>query len=207
MNLSAPTLLSADAAIKAYRRGTHRTAPPEATLERVRRLLPVMGITRIANVTGLDTVGLPVVMVCRPNSRSIAVSQGKGLTLAAAKASGVMEAIEGYHAEHIALPMKYATFEEMRYTHDVVSPGDLPQRRDSLFHPNLSLLWIESRDLATNQGVWLPLELVHLNFTVPAPPGMGCFAASSNGLASGNHPLEAISHAISEVVERDAVSL
>jgi ribosomal protein S12 methylthiotransferase accessory factor YcaO len=31
-------------------------------------LAPVMGITRVANVTGLDSVGIPVVMVCRPNS-------------------------------------------------------------------------------------------------------------------------------------------
>src|SRR5206468_10053393 len=35
----------------------------------------------------------------------------------------------------------------------------------------------------------------------------GNFAPSSNGLASGNHLLEAISHAICEVVERDATTL
>ena len=27
-------------------------------------LMPVMGMTRIANVTGLDIIGVPVVMVC-----------------------------------------------------------------------------------------------------------------------------------------------
>jgi len=52
-----------------------------------------MGITRVANVTGLDHVGIPVVMACRPNARGLAVSQGKGLTLDAAKASAVMESI------------------------------------------------------------------------------------------------------------------
>jgi YcaO-like protein with predicted kinase domain len=36
---------------------------------------------------------------------------------------------------------------------------------------------------------------------------MGCFAASSNGLASGNHLLEAISHGLCEVIERDATTL
>ena len=41
----------------------------------------------------------------------------------------------------------------------------------------------------------------------PAPSGSGCFAQSSNGLASGNHYLEAISHAICECVERDSTSL
>ncbi len=61
---------------KGFRDGTHRVVPPGDTVARVRRFLPVMGITRVANVTGLDTVGIPVVMVCRPNSRSISVSHG-----------------------------------------------------------------------------------------------------------------------------------
>jgi ribosomal protein S12 methylthiotransferase accessory factor YcaO len=91
---------------KAYRRGTHRTVDPATTLARMQPHLASMGITRIANVTGLDRIGVPVVMVSRPNSRSLAVSQGKGLTLEAAKASGVMEAIELYHAERIELPLK-----------------------------------------------------------------------------------------------------
>jgi YcaO-like protein with predicted kinase domain len=79
-----------------------------------------MGITRIANVTGLDSVGIPVVMVCRPNSRSVAVSQGKGIDLGSAHASGLMEAAELYHAETITLPMRLATYEELRYQHNVV---------------------------------------------------------------------------------------
>jgi ribosomal protein S12 methylthiotransferase accessory factor len=91
---------------KRYRRGTDRIVPPEATLARVRPLLPVMGITRVANVTGLDRVGIPVVMVSRPKARSISVSHGKGLDISSAKASGEMEAIETYHAETITLPVK-----------------------------------------------------------------------------------------------------
>ena len=75
------------AGVKAYRHGTHRTVDPASTLARVQPYLAHTGITRIANVTGLDRIGVPVVMVCRPNSRSLAVSQGKGLTLDAAKAS------------------------------------------------------------------------------------------------------------------------
>jgi YcaO-like protein with predicted kinase domain len=192
---------------KSFYRGTHRLIDPEKTVERLRRLAPVMGITRIANVTGLDTIGIPVVMVCRPNARSIAVSQGKGSTIAAAKASGLMESVEGYHAERITLPLKLASYEELRYTHNVVDISQLPQPRTGVFHPNLPLLWIEGRDLLQAQGAWIPYEMVHLNHTLPLPPGTGCFSASSNGLASGNHLLEAISHGICEVVERDAATL
>ncbi|KYF86628.1 hypothetical protein BE20_00300 [Sorangium cellulosum] len=99
---------------KGYLAGTHRQVPPEETLRRVRRLMPVMGITRIANVTGLDNIGIPVVMVCRPNSRSLSVSQGKGLDLPTAQASGLMESVEAYHAERIDLPLKLASYEELR---------------------------------------------------------------------------------------------
>jgi YcaO-like protein with predicted kinase domain len=53
----------------------------------------------------------------------------------------------------------------------------------------------------------VPFELVHTCFTLPLPTGSGAFLMSSNGLASGNHVLEATSHALCEVVERDATTL
>ena len=79
---------------KRYRDGTHRVVAPEETLARVLPLAPRLGITRLANLTGLDTLGIPVAAAYRPNARSVAVFQGKGTTLAAAKASAFMEAAE-----------------------------------------------------------------------------------------------------------------
>jgi ribosomal protein S12 methylthiotransferase accessory factor len=166
-----------------------------------------MGITRIANVTGLDHIGVPVVMVCRPNSRALAVSQGKGLTLAAAKASGLMESVESYHAERIALPLKLASYTEIQAIHCVVDVTQLNRPRESAFHPGLPLLWIEGYDLLQQEHVWIPYETVHTNFTMPRPSGSGCFSQTSNGLASGNHLLEAITHGLDEVMERDATTL
>lgn len=192
---------------KEFRSGTHRLVPPKETVERVRHFMPVMGITRIANVTGLDTIGIPVVMVSRPNSRSISVSQGKGLDVDAAKASGLMESIESYHAEHISLPLKLGSCEELGYSHDLIDVARMPRHADSRFTPFTSLLWVEGHDLMADRDVWVPYETVHLNYTLPLPSGHGCFIASSNGLASGNHRLEAISHGICEVIERDAVTL
>lgn len=169
--------------------------------------MDAMGITRIANVTGLDYIGIPVVMVCRPNSRSVSVAQGKGISLAAAEASGLMESVESHHAERIVLPLKLATHKEMLPNHRVVDLERLPRISNSAFHPELPMLWIEGKDLVQGKAVWLPYELVHTNYTLPYPPGSGCFMASSNGLASGNHVLEATSHGITEVVERDSTAL
>jgi YcaO-like protein with predicted kinase domain len=192
---------------KGFCAGTHRTVPPEETVARLRPLLPAFGITRIANVTGLDIVGVPVVMVCRPNARSVAIAQGKGLDLISAQASGLMESIETYHAERILAPLKLASLNDLRFTHDLADVAALPRASPGDVPPNLRMLWIEGHDLMSSAPVWLPFELVHTNYTLPLPPGSGTFLASSNGLASGNHPLEAISHGICEVVERDATSL
>lgn len=197
----------ADPVPKVHTTGTHRIAAPEQTLARVAPFLPVMGITRVANVTGLDSVGIPVVMVTRPNARSISVSQGKGVTLAAAKASGIMESIESHHAERITLPLKYASYDELRWTHSVVDVARLPRLSTSAFTPHAPLLWIEGDDLLGGGRKWVPFETVHLNFTLPMPPGSGCFLAGSNGLASGNSLTEATAHAMTELVERDAATL
>lgn len=193
--------------LKRLGEGTHRAESLERTIRAVLRLASVMGITRVANVTGLDCLGLPVVMVSRPNSRSIAVSQGKGVTLAAARASGLMETVELYHAETMTLPLYLASYEELRYRHTVADIVQLPRLRESRFTSSLRLPWCTARDLLSGEAVLVPFELVHTDFTLPLPDGYGCFPASSNGLASGNNLLEAISHGICELVERDATAL
>lgn len=192
---------------KQFTVGTHRLSSPEDTVGALRGLLPLLGITRVANVTGLDSPGIPVVMVCRPNSRGLAVSQGKGPTLAAARASGLMESVEAFHAERIDHPLRLASFAEMRVSSPVVDVERIPRPEDSTFDAHTRLLWIEGFNLLSAQTLWLPFETVHTDFRIPYPEGSGAFFQSSNGLSSGNHVLEAISHGICELVERDASSL
>jgi ribosomal protein S12 methylthiotransferase accessory factor len=192
---------------KGFRAGTDRCVDPAETLARLQPLLPRLGITRVANVTGLDRIGIAVVMACRPNSRSLAVSQGKGLTLAAAKASALMETIESWHAERVAGPLRLCSYDELRAEATVIDVTRLPRTKASLFHPRYPILWIEGWDILNDERVWVPYEVVHTNYTLPHPTGHGCFAPSSNGLASGNDLTEAISHAICELIERDAVAI
>ena len=191
---------------KRHRDGTHRIVAPAETVAKVTALMPQLGITRVANVTGLDRIGIPVVMVCRPNARSLAVSQGKGCNLDAARASGLMEAAELYHAEHIELPLKLGSLAELEGTHRFADLGRMARISDD-FHRHLVTLWVEGTDLVSGGARWLPYESVRANFTLPPPPGSGCFDCSTNGLASGNSMAEAVSHAICEVIERDAITL
>ena len=91
-----------DAAPARFRFGTHRRRPPAATLAAIRPIAARCGVTRLADVTGLDTIGIPVFQAIRPLARSISVSQGKGVTRVAARVSALMEAIELHHAEIVA---------------------------------------------------------------------------------------------------------
>jgi len=83
----------------------------------------------------------------------------------------------------------------------------LPETSLGSFNPDRKSLWVEAQDLLQNGAAWLPYELVHTDYTHPVIPQYGCFACSTNGLASGNHLLEASCHAICEVIERDAISV
>lgn len=61
--------------------------------------------------------------------------------------------------------------------------------------------------MLTSEPRWVPYEVVHTDYRPSRPLESGALYASSNGLASGNHRLEALVHAICEVVERDASTL
>jgi YcaO-like protein with predicted kinase domain len=165
-----------------------------------------MGITRIANITHLDHLGVPVVAVFRPNSRSLSVSQGKGVTLEAARASGVLEAIESYHAEHMAAPLLLGSSRELLGTQMVADLSGLPVLSSSNAHEDRRMLWSTGVDLLGGQPTLVPHEAVHLDFRIPLVAG-GAFLMSSNGLASGNSHMEAISHGLCELIERDANTL
>jgi YcaO-like protein with predicted kinase domain len=135
------------------------------------------------------------------------VSQGKGLTLAAARASGVMESIEQWHAEHIQLPLKLGSVSELRHRHRLLEVQGLPRLSTGTLHEHLRLFWVAGMDAVAGAPTWVPFEVVHTDFSLPLLAASGALMMSSNGLASGNHPLEAVSHAVCELIERDATTL
>jgi len=167
----------------------------------------VLGITRVANLTGLDRTRIPVVMVSRPNARSSAVFNGKGIDIAAAKASALMEAAETWHAEHMRAPLRLATFAEMRKDSAVVDVDGLPRVPSTQFDPHQPILWVEGLNLMDSGALWAPFEIVHADYRVAGPSMSGAFSMSTNGLASGNRFPEAVRHALCELIERDATSL
>ena len=86
---------------KEYNIETQRSVSPEETLARVEGRLPAAGITRVADITNLDRIGIPVFSSIRPTAQRGAVSvyNGKGATPIEARVSAMMEGIERYSAE------------------------------------------------------------------------------------------------------------
>ena len=94
--------------------GTHRAASLEATWARFSPRMRAAGITRLADLTGLDTLGIPVFAAIRPMGRSLSTQQGKGLTPLAAKISALMESLETWTAERVAGPIVRGSYRKLR---------------------------------------------------------------------------------------------
>ncbi|MBI5185991.1 MAG: hypothetical protein HZA01_09745 [Nitrospinae bacterium] len=102
-------------------------------------MLPIAkrcGVTRLADITGLDRIGVPVTAVIRPNSLTLATASGKGLTKATAKVSGIMEPIELYHAENVILPSFLETYNRLPGGIAKIELPLLPLKKNSLFNPD-----------------------------------------------------------------------
>ncbi|MFI7635087.1 YcaO-like family protein [Nonomuraea sp. NPDC049400] len=191
---------------KEYRDGTDRAVSPAATLDRVSPAMAVAGITRVANVTGMDRIGIPVWCAIRPASRSLAVSQGKGVTADAAKVSAIMESLELWHAETHHLPLRYDSYRALAARGEaVLDPLTLVRCPCSEYAPDRAMRWVRGWDLMGREPVWVPYEAVHCDWRVPIAPGDHAVQNGSNGLASGNSLIEAAVHALCELVERDAI--
>lgn len=183
-----------------------RAVAPEIFWERLRPLLARVGITRVAMVTGLDRVGLPVAMAVRPNARGLAVNHGKGATDIAAKISAAMESLEHWHAEHPCLPARLASWRAIGASAPALHPGALPGTPLRLDRDR-PILWVEGRDLANDAPILVPLEAVSTDYALPSLEGFGAFLQTSSGLASGTDLLEATVQALLERIERDAEAL
>ncbi|WOF15183.1 YcaO-related McrA-glycine thioamidation protein [Methanoplanus sp. FWC-SCC4] len=188
---------------KNYTKETHRTKSPEETLEIVSPVARSCGITRVADITGLDRLNIPVFSCIRPGAAdgAISVYNGKGATPTAARVSAIMEGIERYSAEINERELITGRFSELGEA-EAVNPSDLilPNGVD----PDTKIPWHRGFDIVNEEEVYVPAHAVFH----PVPHGTArFFRTSTNGIASGNTVEEATFHGLCEVVERDAWSL
>jgi len=193
-----------------YLLGTQRVRDPEQTLAWVAPLARRCGITRVLDITHLDRIGIPTYNAVRPKGLVLSISNGKGLTRAAASVSAIMESIEIEHAEYPSTErwlLSSSARGLQREGRRSLDPKTLIQ--DCLwptdeygglhYSEDLVLDWVVGHEMIRGGEVVLPASTVYV-----VPPYTHYF--TSNGLASGNTTEEAALHAICELIERDAIA-
>lgn len=186
---------------------THRAIPPERTIINVEDKLKRAGVTRIAEITHLDRLGIPVYSAIRPGAAEGAVSiyAGKGATKSQAKASAMMEAFERYSAEineEDTFQFESGTYSEME---NAVNPKALILPTSLYEDDKTQLDWVKTMELTEEKEYLIPANAIYHPY-MPLN-GSALFKSNTNGLASGNRIEEAVYHGITEVVERDAWSI
>ena len=189
-----------------YFTGTHRVIAPEKTIENNEDKLKVAGVTRIADITDLDRIGIPIYTAIRPTAEEGAVSiyGGKGITKQHSKASAMMEAFERYSAERQdSDDAIIAKIDEIEGNYIDPKSLNLPKELEKKDIADLKLEWSLAKDIVSNEDHYIPTNAIFHPYKYP----VSLFKSNTNGLASGNVLEEAILHGIFEVIERDAWSI
>lgn len=185
--------------------GSLRELPAEETYARVKPFQARYGITRVTDVTRLDRIGIPVYASIRPGSAPgvICVHNGKGARPIEAQVGALMEGIEFDLAD-----TKWNLVPRARTTPAAIADSYQRPLRFSDFCPRMGSMiaqaepiWaVHAKELVSNTDVLVPAELIFLPFRDDGHRPL--FGSTTNGLASGNSPLEASVHALCEVMER-----
>lgn len=194
-----------------YFKGTHRVIAPSETIEINQDKLKIAGITRIADITDLDRIGLPIYTAIRPTAEEGAVSiyGGKGISKDHAKASAMMEGFERYSAERKDYDETVtATLSEIEELGDYIDPKslNLPKEFEKKDISDLNLEWSKSKDIISGNEYYIPTNAIFHPYNHENDIN-SLFKSNTNGLASGNILEEAILHGMFEVIERDAWSI
>lgn len=169
--------------------------------QRVENLAQHIGISRLANLTGLDRVGYPVVAAIRPLSRNLSVSFGKGDTVEQARISAVMEAAELHFSEMPPSPPLSAAFKDLP-PQSALDPGLLAPDECVRDVDCQRLEWVSGFQLQTNRPLLVPWQTTSMDFTVEARKHGRILQFGATGLAAAFDETSAILHGLCEVIER-----
>jgi ribosomal protein S12 methylthiotransferase accessory factor len=180
--------------------GSAQSDPP--FLQVARRAAEKCGVTRLADVTDLDRLGLPVWQAIRPLSRALSVHQGKSLRQHDAQIGALCEAIESHSAEQVAADGPHCALTALPPQERLACPGDVLLDRGQRPDWDKPRAWCAATDFATGGTIYLPHAFVSLDFRTGSFSGI---ERSSNGIGAGPDERHALTTALMELVERDAL--
>lgn len=199
-----------------YLEGTQRVYDEDTTLENTKDEIKKIGVTRIADITNLDRLGIPIFSAIRPSAAKGAISiySGKGSTQQRARISAIMESFERCLAERpglnaniqgeVSAPVLVDSYASAIESCTVIDPATLLLPQSYL--PQSLLEWVGAYDLINKEEVFVSSNSVYHPYDSPGRC-QKLFLSNTNGLASGNVIEEAILHGLLEVIERDAISI
>ncbi len=162
-----------------------------------------IGVTRLANLTGLDVVGMPVVAAIRPLSRNLTVSFGKGKTLEEARRSALFEAAELYFSEAPLLPIVTSTYAS--FGHGLaVNPVQFEYGRKGADIAATEFQWVQGEDLRSGRPIMVPWDIIAMDLSAASHQKDRVLDFGATGLAAGFDRDRTIAHALYEVIERDS---
>jgi ribosomal protein S12 methylthiotransferase accessory factor len=180
---------------------------PEETYDRVVEGARALGVTRLADITGLDRIGIPTYSAIVPRSNDrISVYTGKGIARMDAKVGALMEAIERQTALRAEPPMIVGSFEELQRDCTVLDPRETTDNLLPDYSETHKYAWVLGQELISGCEVLVPARSAGY-FWENLLPGPFVRFSSTNGLAAGNIREEAICQGLCELIERDAWTL
>lgn len=146
-------------------------------------LLARAGVTRVADLTGLDDIGIPVRAVVRPAAMTVANTLGVGATGAAAERAAGMQALCNWHAENVAVSLagRSATDLAGELTYD---PATLRRPPNSVYDPASRLDWVLGTTLVSGAHTWMPRAAVALDLGLAGRWDPPMFSRTDVGLAA-----------------------
>ncbi len=184
---------------------TPHVTPPEETFETIQPYLTKIGVTRLADITGLSRSGIPVFNAIKPHLSVPSITHGKGLTKNAALISAAMEAIERHHCFTVNYHVFEQSYHELQQHYPVIPLEHLAFAKHSLFHPDHVEAWVPGWDILNQEEVPVPFGYVNMGYP-PSFTGLHSFQVTSNGFSCGMDFLEAAYQALLEVIERDSIA-
>lgn len=184
--------------------GIQRSIPAAETVASVVSIAESLGVTRVADITGLDRIGIPVYSAIVPDSAdNLSIYNGKGLRSVDAKAGALMEAIERQTALKTRLPLVEDSYAHLFETASVVNPRDINYELAAGYSDDRIYSWCQGIEIFSGEPRYVPAKLAGFNW-FDVRHAASYVMTDTNGLASGNCREEAICHALCELAERDA---
>ena len=140
-------------------------------------------MTRLAELTHLDRLGLPVWQAVRPMSRALSVHQGKGATIADAQLGALLEAVESHSAESFETEGPICRLDRLPDGARAPIISDFAADRNLPPSTREDHRWVAAENLVSSRAFYLPFDLVSLDFTRAVPSR---FDRASNGVAAGS---------------------